>query len=291
MEVYFDFIPTKVEIPPNFPRQTLALPATNHFILDKTFHNKTAIVTGAGVGIGFEIARQLAAQGAAVVLNDLDPELAAEAATRISADLSLGEGGKVLPVSGDVSDLNVLQSLVNEAVGHFGHLDIAVANAGITTFADFFEYTPAQFQQLVAVNLQGSFFLAQFAARQMKAQGTGGRILFMSSVTGHQSHRGLATYGMTKAGLEMLARGLVLELAPHQITVNAVAPGATLTERTLHDPAYHEIWQKITPTGRTATVQDIAHAALFLCSPLAGQITGQTLVVDGGWTAVSPEPS
>ena len=149
----------------------------------------------------------------------------------------------------------------------------------------------------------------------MKAQGTGGRILFMSSATGHQSHKGLATYGMTKAGLEMLARGLVLELAPHQITVNAIAPGATLTERTTGDnsstvrqgavgspgatlterttgdPSYAEIWQKITPTGRAATVHDIAHAALFLLSPLAGQITGQTLVVDGGWTAVSPQPS
>ncbi len=279
-------MPANVENPAKSPRQTLALPATNHSVLDKPFHKKTAIITGAGVGIGFEIARQLAAQGAAVVLNDLDPVLAAKAADRISA-----EGGKVLPVPGDVSDLAVLQSLVNEAVANFGSVDIAVANAGITTYGDFFEYTPERFQQLVAVNLQGSFFLAQFAARQMRAQGTGGRILFMSSVTGHQSHRHLATYGMTKAGLEMLARGLVLELAPHQITVNAIAPGATLTERTMNDPGYAEIWQKITPTGRAATVQDIAHAALFLLSPMAGHITGQTLVVDGGWTAVSPQPT
>ena len=253
--------------------------------MEKTFHNKTAIVTGAGVGIGFEIAKQLAAHGAAVVLNDVDGGLVQKAAQTIAS-----EGGKVLPIGGDASDLGVLQDLVNEAVAKFGHLDIAVANAGITTYGDFFEYAPEQFQQLVAVNLQGSFFLAQFAARQMKKQGTGGRILFMSSVTGHQSHRHLATYGMTKAGLEMLARGLVSELAPLQITVNAIAPGATLTERTMHDPAYAEIWRKITPTGRPATVEDIAHAALFLLSPLAGQITGQTLVVDGGWTAVSPQP-
>lgn len=253
--------------------------------MEKTFHNKTAIVTGAGVGIGFEIARQLAAQGAAVVLNDLDPVLAAEATDRIA-----GEGGRALPIAGNVSDLILLQRLVDEAVATFGHLDIAVANAGITTFGDFFEYTPESFQQLVSVNLQGSFFLAQFAARQMRQQGTGGRILFMSSVTGHQSYRHLATYGMTKAGLEMLARGLVSELAPHQITANAIAPGATLTERTLLDPDYTAIWQQLTPTGRAATVADIAHAALFLLSPQAGHITGQTLVVDGGWTAVSPQP-
>lgn len=257
----------------------------NKFLLEKTFHNKTAIITGAGTGIGFEIAKQLASQGAAVVLNDLDANLAKKAAESIAS-----AGGKVLPVAGDASDLSLLQNLVNEAVAAFGHLDIAVANAGVTTYGDFFEYTPEQFQQLVAVNLQGSFFLAQFAARQMRKQGTDGRILFMSSVTGHQSHRHLATYGMTKAGLEMLARGLVLELAPHQITVNAIAPGATLTERTTDDPGYAEIWRKITPTGRAATVEDIAHAALFLLSPQAGHITGQTLVVDGGWTAVSPQP-
>jgi glucose 1-dehydrogenase len=253
--------------------------------LNKPFHNKTAIITGAGQGIGFEIARQLAMQGAHVLLNDLDAALAQRAADQI-----VKAGCVALPMPGDSSDLTFLQGLVDESVAHFGHLDIAVANAGITTYGDFFEYSPESFQRLVAVNLQGSFFLAQFAARQMEKQGTGGRILFMSSVTGHQSHRHLATYGMTKAGLEMLARGLVLELAPHQITVNAIAPGATLTERTLSDPNYLDTWQRITPTGRPATVEDIAHAALFLLSPLSGQITGQTLVVDGGWTAVSPEP-
>ncbi len=261
------------------------MPDNQAFVLEKTFQDKTAIITGAGQGIGFEIARQLALRGAHVLLNDLDADIARRAAGQIAT-----EGGSVLAMPGDASDLAFLQHLVDKAVAQFGQLDLAIANAGITTYGDFFEYSPENFQRLVAVNLQGSFFLAQFAARQMKAQGKGGRILFMSSVTGHQSHRHLATYGMTKAGLEMLARGLVLELAPHQITVNAIAPGATLTERTLHDPAYAETWQRITPTGRPATVEDIAHAALFLLSPLSGQITGQTLVVDGGWTAVSPQP-
>lgn len=254
--------------------------------MKKTFHAQTAIVTGAGTGIGFEIARQLASNGATVILNDLAEKLAQAASEKIA-----GEGGQVVPVAGDASELGVIQKLVNTAVEKTGRLDIAIANAGITTFGDFFEYSPENFQRLMAVNLQGSFFLSQFAARQMRRQGTGGRILFMSSVTGHQSHRHLAAYGMTKAALEMLAKGLVLELAPLKITVNAIAPGATLTERTLNDePDYPEIWQRITPTGRASTPADIAHAALFLVSPSAGQITGQTLVVDGGWTAVSPEP-
>jgi 3-oxoacyl-[acyl-carrier protein] reductase len=250
------------------------------------FNNKTAIVTGAGSGIGYEIARQLALQGAAVVLNDLDAGLAEKACQKIKE-----EGGRALPVAGDASDLSLIQQLIETAVQQTGQLDIAIANAGITTFGDFFEYSADNFQRLLSVNLQGSFFLAQAAARQMQKQGTGGRILFMSSVTGVQAHRFLGAYGMTKAALQMLAKALVPELAPLGITVNAIAPGATLTERTLHnEPDYPEIWQRLSPTGRVSTPEDIAHAALFLVSSHSGQITGQTLIVDGGWTTVSPEP-
>ena len=140
------------------------------------------------------------------------------------------------------------------------------------------------------VNLTGSFFLAQSAARQMKAQKTGGSILFMSSVTGHQAHKNLTAYGMSKAALEMLAKTLVLELSPFNITVNAIAPGATVTERTKNDPGYEETWSRITPLGKPASTKDIANAALFIVSPSASHITGQSLIIDGGWTSVSPSP-
>ncbi len=250
------------------------------------FEDKTAIVTGAGIGIGFEIARQLAAEGADIILNDIDPEAAHAAAEQIRQ-----EGGRCEAVAGDSSDLACIQQMVQQAVASFGKLNMVVANAGITTFGDFLEYDITQFQQLVSVNLQGSFFLAQQAARQMIRQQLPGRILLMSSVTGHQAHPNLAAYGMTKAALEMLAKALGVELAPYGITVNAVAPGATLTERTLSDTGYQRTWEHLTPTGKVATTQDIAHAALFLLSPQASQITGQALVVDGGWTAVSPPPA
>ncbi|MCO6492316.1 MAG: SDR family oxidoreductase [Phaeodactylibacter sp.] len=252
-----------------------------------SFRNKTAVVTGAGTGIGYEIARQLALSGASVLLNDIDEKLAAEAAESIRQ-----QGGNCLPLPGDSSSLGVIGQMVKTAVREFGHLDFAVANAGITTFGSFLDYTPEQFHRLVSVNLQGSFFLAQAAARQMTKQGTGGRILFMSSVTGHQAHPNLAAYGMTKAALEMLARSLGVELAPHRITVNAIAPGATLTERTVQlEPDYKATWDRLTPTGTVSMPGDIAHAALFLLSDNARQVTGQSLVVDGGWSAVSPAPA
>jgi glucose 1-dehydrogenase len=250
-----------------------------------TLHNQVAIVTGAGQGIGLEICRQLAEQGAAVMLNDLEESLAREAANGI-----LKSKGRCVYLAGDASDEKFIQQLVDETVRQFGRVDIVIANAGITLFGDFLAYTRKDFMRVMEVNLAGSFFLAQAASRQMIEQGNGGSILFMSSVTGHQAHKDLAAYGMSKAALEMLARNLVIELSPFKINVNALAPGATATERTLHDPDYEKTWSRITPMGKPAYVQDIANAALFLVSPASRHVTGQALVIDGGWTSVSPSP-
>lgn len=252
---------------------------------NRTFHQKTAIVTGAGRGIGFEIGRQLAVNGARVVLNDIDGLLAEEAAGRITA-----EGAACIAVAGDSSDLTTIDRMVNAAVSTYGSLDIVIANAGITLFGEFLSYPLSSFESVLRVNLTGTFFLAQAAARRMKEQGTGGALLFMSSVTGHQAHKNLAAYGMTKAALEMLAKSLVIELSPHRINVNTIAPGATLTERTTDDTDYEKTWSAITPMGRPAATGDIADAALFLVSDGAKHITGQNLVIDGGWTSISPSP-
>jgi 3-oxoacyl-[acyl-carrier protein] reductase len=254
---------------------------------DGIFAGRVAIVTGAGVGIGYEIARQLVAQGASVMLNDLDAALAERAAGEIARG-----GGACRGIGGDVSEVETVRGLVAATVDAFGKLDIAVANAGLTIWGDFFDYTPENFDRVLGVNLRGSYFLTQAAAQQMRQQGNGGSILLMSSVTGHQAVRYLTAYGMTKAGLEMLAKSLVWELSPYQIRINCVAPGATITPRNLaDDPHYEANWANLTPLKKPGYPEDIANAALFFLSPQASHITGQSLVVDGGWTATSPIPS
>ncbi|MBD3630739.1 SDR family oxidoreductase [Cyclobacterium sp.] len=247
---------------------------------------EVALVTGAGVGIGFEICHYFAAKGLHVMLNDLDPYLTQKAVEQINSEYPDSCQG----LAGDASDTGFIEKLVKHTVKQLGSLDVAVANAGITVFGEFLTYKESDFHQLVQLNLAGSFFLAQQAARQMIAQQSGGSILFMSSVTGHQAHKNLAAYGMSKAALEMLAKTLVLELSPYQINVNAIAPGATMTERTASEEGYAETWSRITPMGRPAFPRDIAAAVGFLVSREARHITGQSLVIDGGWTATSPSP-
>jgi NAD(P)-dependent dehydrogenase (short-subunit alcohol dehydrogenase family) len=180
--------------------------------------------------------------------------------------------------------------MVATAVNTFGKLDIIIANSGVTLFGDFINYTPESFYRVMQVNLGGTFFLAQAAAKQMQKQQSGGSFLFMSSVVAHQAHEKLAAYAMSKAAIEMLAKNLVIELSSSQININSIAPGATLTERTLEDKGYEKTWSKITPIGRPASVEDIANAALFFVSDDARHITGQSLVIDGGWTSISPSP-
>lgn len=257
------------------------------------FVQQSAIVTGAGTGIGYQIAADLAAAKASVVVNDVDETLARQAADKIT-----DSGGRAVAVAGDSSDIDVIDSLISAACDNFGRLDFAIANAGVTTFGSFLDYPVEQFQRLVDINLRGTFYLAQRSAQQMIRQNTaatasqsvGGRLLLMSSVTGIQYHPDLTAYAMSKAAIRMLARSLGAELGQHSITVNAIAPGATQTERTMQETDYAQVWSELTPTGRASTTKDISATALFLLSKEAAQITGQTIVVDGGWTTISPPP-
>jgi glucose 1-dehydrogenase len=253
----------------------------------KQFTNKSAIVTGAGTGIGYEIAFQLAQEGASVLINDFDPEVCNKAAQNIAQKT----GSNIIPLVGDAGNVTFIYQMVAKAAESFGKVDMVIANAGITLFGSFLEFSADSFQKVTNLNLQGSFFLSQAFAKQVIAQGSPGNILLMSSNIGFRAYPNLSAYGMTKAGIKMLATTLTAELSPLGIRINAVAPGATLTERTaIEEDDYWGVWSKITPLNKIATTEDIAQAAMFLLSDKAGHITGQTLVVDGGWEATGLRP-
>jgi glucose 1-dehydrogenase len=233
---------------------------------------KTALITGAGRGIGLAIAKRLAANGAKIIINDLNSEL---------LDVLDPEWIKII---GDASDQNIIEEMVSYQP------DWVVANAGITLFGDFLNYQRGDFESVMRTNLLGTFFLVQAAANNMIKRKSGGSMVLLSSVTAHQAHLNLAAYGMSKAGIENLVKHLVLELKGHAIHINAIAPGATLTERTLSDPDYATTWSNLHPSGRANYPVEIADTVAFLLSPSAAQINGQTIIIDGGWTSVSPSP-
>jgi len=253
------------------------------------FADKGVLVTGAGVGIGYEICREFAAEGAFVALNDIDGALAAQAAAQINAEV----GRKAVYGYGfDVADVAAIRFMFADFENKAGRIDVAVANAGLTNFGEFLTYTPEAFDRLTSVNLRGSYFTAQAAAQHMIAKNIPGRIILMSSITGGQVFLNLGAYGVTKAGIRQMAKVLGVELGKYGITVNAISPGLTITERTVKDdPGADANWAEVTPTGRTGRPEDIAAATLFLASPEARHITGQTLEVDGGWTSTSPMPA
>ena len=251
------------------------------------FENQRVIVTGAGCGIGFEICRQFALQGAEVGLNDIDKAKSVEAAERINC-----ETGKdsVKPMSFDIADVSACKKAVSDFSADNG-LDVFIANAGITVFSSFRETEEDDFDRLCQVNLKGTYFSVQAAAEEMISSGRKGSVVLMSSVTGIQAHRNLSAYGMTKAAVRMLTKSLSEELGDYGINVNAVGPGATLSERTVKDdPVYAEGWRKVTPNRMVGKPEDVAHTVLFLANRKSAHISGEIIMVDGGWTITSPLP-
>jgi 3-oxoacyl-[acyl-carrier protein] reductase len=246
------------------------------------FDGQTAIVTGSSKGIGKAVAEAFAAEGANVVTNSRSYDRAAEAAADIEA-----AGGTALPVETDVSDPDSVAALVDATVGEFGRLDVMVNNAGMTIIGPAEELAPADWQQVIDVDLSGVFYGSQAAGRQLIDQGDGGAIVSVSSMVGSMGLDRRSPYCAAKGGVNNLTRTLAVEWAEHDIHVNALAPGyikTAITDQSQESAGYtDEDIEKRTPLGRYGTTEEMANCVLFLAAR-DNFVTGEVLTADGGWT-------
>ncbi len=241
---------------------------------------KCALVTGAGIGIGREVALELAREGADVALSY---HASASGATSAVAEIN-AMGRRALAVRADVGQVSECRALVSEAAAFLGGLDILVNNAGVTIVKDFLSITEEDFDYLYHLNIRGYYFCAQSAAACMCERG-GGVIINMASIHSFMSNYRTSLYDGTKGAILNTTRSLALELAKDHIRVVGVAPGVIEVPRYFDDPAYSSAESgKRVPWGRVGLPIDIAKTCVFLASADADFITGQTIIVDGGTT-------
>ncbi len=244
---------------------------------------KIAIVTGAGQGIGRAIALTLAKEGANVVVN-VDKNL--EAAKSVAEEIK-SAGRQAQVIKADVSSSAQVNELVKKTVDIFKRIDILVNNAGIDLVVPTVELTETQWDNVINVNLKGTFLCCQAVARQMIKQ-NGGKIINIASIGGRVGIAGKAAYGPSKAGVLQLTRVLAVEWAKYNINVNSVSPGLTMTPMAERGMKFMQGYLERIPKKRAAKPEEIANAVLFLVSYEADDITGQEITVDGGITALHP---
>lgn len=240
--------------------------------------NKVAIVTGAKQGIGYGIALALAESGSTVVISDLDQEGCDKASLELSKKGLISSAIKC-----DVSNLKEVEELISKTKEKYGRLDILVNNAGIFPFTSFTEIKESDWDKVMDVNLKSLLFMTQSA---LKIMDNGGKIINISSIASLVGFEGLTHYCASKGAMNAFVRALALELAPKKINVNAVAPGAINTPGTvgvLDDKTREQMVDSI-PWKRWGEPADIANTVVFLASDKSDYITGQVIVVDGGWT-------
>lgn len=239
------------------------------------FQDKVAMVTGAGHGIGAAVATRLASEGAKVLICDIDGTLAQDGAAAI--------GDATMACAMDVAQREDVQRAVDQAVATWSRLDILVCSAGVMERAPFLEETDAHWDRVAGINLRGTFLCGQIAARQMVAQGQGGRIVNVASNSGAFGGRGRAAYGASKAGVINLTQTMAIELAEHDILVNAVGPGPTLTRPEVQGELMASAQNRM-PLKRYGTPEEVASVAAFLASDECSFTTGHVFYADGGFT-------
>jgi len=247
----------------------------------RDFAGKTAIVTGSGTGIGAAIARRLAAAGAAVTLADKDEASAQSVCAEITA-----AGGKAAVSKVDIRLPDQVQAMIEASRSRFGPAHIMICNAGLGAQKHFLDTPLETLQTMLEVNVVGTFLCAQAAARDMVGLG-GGRIVTFSSHSGRLGSSGRAAYAAAKGGIIAMTRVMAVDLAEHGITVNAIAPGPIDVPRSRgqHTDERREAWHRAVPLKRYGEPDEVAGVAVFLASDDASYITGQTISVDGGFTA------
>jgi NAD(P)-dependent dehydrogenase (short-subunit alcohol dehydrogenase family) len=240
---------------------------------------RIALVTGGARGIGFAIARAFDAEGAIPVIADINAQGAHNALAALG-----NPAGLALTVN--VAEEPSVAAMVEAIVARYGRLDILVNNAGIGGNTPFLDITLEEWNRTIATNLTGAFLVAQACAREMVKQ-RGGKIVNIGSLSGQRGGHGRAAYGAAKAGLELLAKVMAVELSEFGINVNTIAPGAIETEmaKVAHDEATRAAYNYLIPMSRYGTPEEIADAAVFLCSDESRYVHGHTLNVDGGFLA------
>ena len=252
-----------------------------------SLHGKVAIVTGGNTGIGKSVVLALAERGANVVIDYVaNPDATSDLEKQVVA---LGE--QAIGVQADVSKVDELQKLVDKAVEAFGRLDVMVNNAGIETRSSVLDTTEQQYDRVLDINLKSAFFGTQVAAKQFIKQGSGGRVINMTSVHEDWPMPGNTAYCLSKGGMRMLTRTAGVELGPHGISVLGVGPGAVATPinaETMSDPGKMKVLDAAIPLGRMAQPEEIAHVVAFLADEGASYVTATTIFVDGGIMHSSP---
>jgi 3-oxoacyl-[acyl-carrier protein] reductase len=246
--------------------------------MDQVFAGKVALVSGAGKNIGRTIALDFAARGASVVVNGRSDRAAVDA---VVAEVNAA-GGRAISCVADVSDPAATQRMIDEVIAAFGGLDIVVSNAGLRRQTKFLDMNLPEWREILSVALDGAFILCKAAVPHMIQRG-GGAIVALSGISTHVGTPNRCHVSASKAGLEGLMRALAVELAPHQITCNCVAPGAVDTVRGASAGVMpSNLAERGIPLGRKATVTEISAAVRYLAGPEGRYVTGQTLHVNGG---------